>query len=217
MGWPMQIAEAAFYASERMNQEDHGSRCESPLEWLFWNWLQKTERGWSGAQRQVRCGSYRVDFVVPCDGMNVVVEMDGKRWHGNRKHERRRDEFLLGEYGAVIHVPFAAMNFYPNATFAVLAAWYPRFRLRGIDTVCRHVSDFTAEYHATRESYAGSMADFFDATDSTVQLWHAGEEIGWTGSARACVENWDVQLIRRLVKAHANYEPGFAAFNERKF
>ncbi len=114
-----------------------GAGCESVLECEFWYWLRKTDLGEKKALRQFPIGSHRVDCLIGCGDDLVVVELDGKEFHQHRTEEDlQRDAELLTKVDAVIRIPYAALHYYPRATFELLGTWYERFRLRGIDVYC---------------------------------------------------------------------------------
>lgn len=175
------------------------SGCGSVLECDFWYWVRKTEMMERKAHRQVTTGPYRVDCLFDCDGQQVVVELDGKAFHQDKEKERQRDQYLLKHFDAVIHIPYAAMHFYEHATFQVLASWYPRFQLRGIDTLCLTLSEFEEELSEVKARYSEdnylSPADWCKDVEQMYQLWNATSTSGWVGSVAAHLNRWNVTPI----------------------
>lgn len=170
-----------------------GGGCESLLECQFWYYVRKTAAMERKAARQVKVGRYRVDSLFDCDGKSVVVELDGKQFH-NRDDDYRRDMDLLMAVDAVIRIPYAAMTFYPQATFAYLATLYRRFELPQ-DVFCMTVAEFQQELD--RQDYGDGdfrcQAEYVDWAEPNFELWGA---FGWIGSPKAWLHKWNVTPIQ---------------------
>lgn len=66
--------------------------CESWIEQRMYNAL--TREGFK-VRKQVRCGAYRIDLVLP--QYRIAIECDGKQWHSSKKqkrHDRKKDAYL---------------------------------------------------------------------------------------------------------------------------
>lgn len=181
-----------------------GGGCESVLECAFWYWLRKTKLAERGAHRQVQVGRYRVDAMVECDGANVVVELDGKMWHTDKRKDWERDKVLLSTVDAVIHIPYAALTFYPHATFSVLAFWHQRFKLRGKSLTCLSAVEFAAELNQSMGDCLDKQLqrEFLEQVELQYEIWHAAETFGWAGSPKAWIHRleWNTSPITRMVR-----------------
>lgn len=174
-----------------------GGGCESVLECWFWYWMRKTPAVERGAQRQAWIGKRRVDCLCDCDGESVVIELDGKAFHTDARAEWERDKELLATVGTIIHFPFAAMWWFPEATFSVLATWYPRFKLRATDLMCCTIPEFLEEIENSvhPDSDFPTRASYLDWAEPNFELWSANEAHGWVGSPKAWFQKWNVRPI----------------------
>lgn len=196
-----------------------GGGCESVLECEFWYWVRKTPDIERNAQRQVSISRFRVDSLFECDGKKVVVELDGKRWHKDKRADWERDKKLIESVDAVIRIPYAAMHFYPHATFSVLASWYPRFKLRAICGSCFSAEELYSEIEKL-DQYEPflSRREWVETVEPDYEVWHAGEMFGFAGSVKAWIyrDHYKTDMIQRLLRP-ASREHSFDAFNQREF
>jgi very-short-patch-repair endonuclease len=104
-------------------------RGDSVLEEQFWQMLLRSEEGWNLSLDQFQIGRYRVDAIFAIGDQAVVIELDGAAFHWNVSIDEARDAELLRDVSAVVRIPYHAMRSCPDATFAVLAQWWDRFRI----------------------------------------------------------------------------------------
>jgi very-short-patch-repair endonuclease len=177
-----------------------GGGCESVLECEFWYWVRKTDKMEREANRQVQIAGFRVDSLFWDAGQSIVVELDGKQFHQDKRKDWERDKALLRCVDCVIHIPYAAMHFYPHATMQVLASWYPRFKLRGIDLCCLTVPEFGAELE--QHSDITAKREYVDSVESAYEIWWSCETFGMACSPKAWLHrtSWKTEPIRRYVK-----------------
>ena len=173
-----------------------GAGCESVLECEFWYWVRKTDKMEREANRQVEIAGFRVDSLFWCGGLSVVVELDGKQFHQDKRKDWERDKALLRCVDAVIHVPYAAMHFCPHATMQVLASWYPRFKLRGIDICCLSVAEFGSELEQHHDETM--KREYVERVESAYEIWWASETFGMACSPKAWLARgtWKTETIR---------------------
>lgn len=103
---------------------------ESVLEERFWDLMNRTAERHRGAKPQFQIDRFRVDSIVDCDGHAVVVELDGERYHLDKRYDQARDDYLCQFVSGVIRIPFHAIWNCPDATFAILGLWFPRFAIK---------------------------------------------------------------------------------------
>lgn len=183
-----------------------GGLCESPLECSFWHFMRKTPLGERGVQQQAAIGPYRVDCLCDCDGASVVVELDGAEFHQDQLADLRREDFILQTVDAVIRIPYAAMHFYPHATFCVLGKFYRRFELRAVDIFCIPVCELRHEMSegVTANGDFTSEAAWLEWAEPNFELWGTLPElgVGWVGSPKAWLKRWDIKPITLRRKGH---------------
>lgn len=183
-----------------------GGGCESPIECRFWMMMRKTDLVERGCARQVWLGGRRVDCLCECGDKLVVVELDGKDWHKDFEAEQRRDTELLAHVDAIIHVPGAAIYWFPEAVFCVLAAWYSRFVIESMDTFCISADDFRAEldddFHPN--SQFASADEFVEWAEPNYEIWQDCDGMyGKVGTPKAFIQEHRKRplLIGRTMRA----------------
>lgn len=98
---------------------------ESPLESMFWHVLEKAKHAcFVAIEPQKQVGRFRLDAFVQTHQCRHGIELDGKAFH-DAKADRERDREILetGQVDDIIRIPFAAMNYFPGATFECLRSW----------------------------------------------------------------------------------------------
>ena len=164
---------------------------ESVLEAKFWSWLSRTNDGLKDARSQFEIGPYRADATVDCDGQLVVVELDGTRFHLDHEYDTARDRYMAYLVSAVIRIPYKSLWYFPQATFGVLAQWFPRFEIPLDQTVvnCRTTQ---LDLHA--------LAERFDRRE----VFDVSPDRGWVGYAADFIRPnrpWDVTIKRGTTDA----------------
>lgn len=169
-----------------------GAGCESVLECEFWYWLRKTDLGERRALRQFRVGNCRVDCVIECGDDLVVIELDGQQFHQDKQADFERDTKLLQHVDAVIHIPYAAMHWYPDATMEVLGSWYSRLRKRGCDTCCIHASEIEAVIarNIGRDGDYPTREQWIEQAEASYDVWYVKEFVGWAASIKSFLLSW---------------------------
>lgn len=159
---------------------------ESVLEAKFWEFVSRTDKGLAGSRSQLEIGPYRTDSIFDCDGEAVVVELDGTRYHQDYEYDSARDRFLVNYVSAVIRIPYKSLWHFPQATFGVLASWFPRFKMPLDPTVinCRTT-------HADLQELANR--------DVRYEVFDASPSRGWVGFPSNFIapnHPWSVTIAR---------------------
>lgn len=172
---------------------DCGGGCESPIECKFWRMMQKTDLVERGCKRQAWIGRRRVDALCECDGERIAVELDGKDWHKDFEAEQRRDAELISEVDAVVHIPGAAIHWFPEAVFCLLGSWYPRFSVEAVDNSCMPADDFYSEcedknFHENAEF--PNAEKFIEWAEPNYEIWQDCGDYGKVGTPKAFVQEY---------------------------
>lgn len=176
-----------------------GMKCESDTECWFWHYAKRgrcfRDRLWSS---QVQIGHRRVDAFICLDGERIAVELDGKAFH-NRDLDDARDRELLADIDHVVHIPYPAIKFYPDATFSVLACWFPQLAIDPMGG-CYSAEEMHAILAACEQGDYGddflSADQWIRAFEHDYEIWQMLIAAGCVGSPRAFVENWRTHAIR---------------------
>lgn len=179
-----------------------GGGCESFLECDFWYWARKTSDCERNAHRQFQIGKYRVDSLFYCDGQKVVVELDGKEFHQDKRKDLERDKEILRTVDCVIRIPYAAMHFYPQATFCCLASWYPRFKIRAIPSSCFSSEELQEEIDKLDPYEPTARRQWIEDVEADYEVWYACDTFGFAGSVKVWLArgHWNTAMIKRQQK-----------------
>lgn len=174
-------------------------KSESVLEDLFWHYVRYTQGGIENCVSQFPIGQFRVDALFDCDGVAVVVELDGKEYHDWQRDDER-DSVLLKEVGAVVRIPYRAMKLFPFATMKVLSLWYPRFEMAK-DT--RTMDSIELQRFYDREVFPLSddeREDWFYQFNDVIEVWSCSgidSDSGSVGSPRAFLKQGRSAVITK--------------------
>jgi very-short-patch-repair endonuclease len=173
-----------------------GMKCESDLECKFWWHVKSSNAFRSGLlESQVVVGKYRVDAMATVGSYRIGIELDGKKFH-DPKRDAVRDRELLKSIDGVIHIPFAAVAYYPDATMAAIGSWFPAlYHYRGGWVFTRdELIECLANLEGDGDYYTEDL--WLDAFDANYEVWWPlNEDTCLIGSPRAFVNGWKLQAV----------------------
>lgn len=164
-------------------------RGDSVLEQKFWDRAKKTDGGWHGATDQLPIGPYRVDAIFDCGGEAVVIELDGKAYHGDWEADHRRDKYLVQYVSAVIRIPFAAMWYQSEAAFKVIGEWFPRLKKAEPITVLS-VDDLREELRQVEEEGHYFPGEFLQEVEQMYHVYAIFNDLAYVGSPKNFTNEW---------------------------
>lgn len=147
--WQDQISRAAI-------------KSESVLEDMFWHFMRKTRSTASTIDSQVPVGNRRLDaLVITANGTRINVELDGKKFHDQRRDTERDMEVINGGHvDEVIRIPFRAMLYFSWATMATLDAWHPGVFTMSLPIFCMSLDEAREDVDKYRQQ--GMKRDYKD-------------------------------------------------------
>ena len=178
---------------------------DSILEREFWC---MASRRWNfdfaDVRGQLKAGRYRCDAGFRIGGEWVAIELDGTAYH-DQEYDSHRDQWILAntDVKEIVRIPYAAMTYFPEATFSVLESWHPtEFEMYAVEYSCLHEDDFMRwlEKPKTESFPFDSIDDYLEYAHVNNEVWSATESTGWAQSPKAYLQNWNTKPIKRTTR-----------------